>query len=652
MVGSIIEHYKIVSVLGEGGMGIVYQAFDLKLERFVAIKILSAQAINNPQFIERFKREAKNQAKLNHPNIVPVYGLTEENRTLGIVMEYVEGETLENIIQQKGRLELDEAVLILKQVLAGAGYAHSKGFVHRDFKPSNIIINENGVAKIMDFGISKSLNEGRGITKTGTKLGTILYMSPEQIKAMEPTAQSDIYSLGATFYEMLSGDPVFDYNTEFEIMEAHLKKEPAKLSGKFKEIPSSVDAVIAKAMSKSTAKRYADCDEFMADIDFLLTDTKPPIKKTKAKKTKRIKRTAPMPSTTVAVKAPLYVRLRFAAFALLFIFIFLILFYYVYTTITKSWNNGFGKAKIENNNTVNYSSNPSYVPPTEWKRITSPTSNNLNAVNFVSDSIGYACGNQGVIIKTINGGSSWGLLNDTSGSNLYSLKFFNTSTGFVVGENGTILFTVNSGETWQKMSSGVGESLFKIYFIKSTGIGFIVGGKGTILKSVDYGQTWNPVHSPTNKLLYCCAFSDPNNGIIVGWGGTVLRTQDQGNTWIQEDKFSDAYFRSISFADDNIGVLVGGGGIIARTNNDGKDWSSVNSSVASGLYAVYFLNNNFGLILGSKGEVLISKDAGKTWQQTSSGQFTSLTAVTATPSNRIFVVGFNGIILSSTITSN
>ena len=221
MVGGIIENYKIISVLGEGGMGIVYKGFDLKLERYVAIKILNSQALLNPQFVARFKREAKNQAKLNHPNIVPVYGFAEANRTLGIVMEYVEGETLENIIERNGKLGLLESLNVLKQILAGADYAHSKGFVHRDLKPSNIIISTEGVAKIMDFGISKSMFESQGITKTGTKIGTILYMSPEQIKAMEPTAQSDIYSIGISIFEMLRGKTPFDVGNEFQIMEAH-----------------------------------------------------------------------------------------------------------------------------------------------------------------------------------------------------------------------------------------------------------------------------------------------------------------------------------------------------------------------------------------------------------------------------------------------
>lgn len=168
MVGAIVGSYKIISKLGEGGMGVVYKALDLKLERFVALKILNAQTSQSAQFIERFKREARNQAKLNHPNIIPVYGFIDEQGYLGIAMEYVDGETLEQIIDRKGSLELGETLDILQQILRGVGYAHQKGFIHRDIKPSNVMMDSDGVAKIMDFGISKSIYE-KGITKPGQR---------------------------------------------------------------------------------------------------------------------------------------------------------------------------------------------------------------------------------------------------------------------------------------------------------------------------------------------------------------------------------------------------------------------------------------------------------------------------------------------------
>ncbi|MDP4116614.1 MAG: serine/threonine-protein kinase, partial [Bacteroidota bacterium] len=237
MINQIINNYKILEVLGEGGMGIVYKAFDLKLERFAALKVLSGQALSNSRFIERFRIEARNQAKLIHTNIIPVFSFIEEEGIYAIVMEFVDGITLEQLIAKKGRLSIDEATTIMLDILEGVSYAHKKGFIHRDLKPSNIIINRENIIKIMDFGISKSIYENKGLTKTGTKLGTLLYMSPEQIKAVEPTKQRDIYSLGVIFYEMLAGKNPFESGTDFDIMEAHLKKYPSKLSTIRKDVP-------------------------------------------------------------------------------------------------------------------------------------------------------------------------------------------------------------------------------------------------------------------------------------------------------------------------------------------------------------------------------------------------------------------------------
>ncbi len=523
MIGSIIENYKVVSILGEGGMGIVYKAFDLKLERFVAIKILSPHALMNPQFIARFKREAKNQAKLIHQNIVPVYGFTEDSGTIGIVMEYVEGETLENIIKRKSRLDLVESLSILKQVLNGAGYAHSKGFVHRDLKPSNIIISTEGATKIMDFGISKSLNESKGITKTGTKIGTILYMSPEQIKAMEPTNQSDIYSLGITFYEMLNGKTPFDAATEYEIMEAHLKKNPAKLCGKIENIPPEVDVILGKALNKSREKRYKTCEEFLFDIENLYQQVTQPILQKRKRRTKSFETTG----IQIEDKASLKSKLRFYSFAFLFVCLFGLLFYFVYTTVSEFWQTPGSSHEL-------FSSGSQKELNYHWKIMPSPTQNSLNSIYFINDTTGYACGSQGTVIKTDNGGNSWAILSDSSAINLYNIKFLDYQRGFIVGEKGTILLTTDSGRDWQKTVWDTTVAFFQIYFLKDNTTGFIVGAKGTILKTDDSGKTWYQVNTPSKELLYSVAFSDDNNGVVVGWDGTILITSDQGKTWTTE----------------------------------------------------------------------------------------------------------------------
>lgn len=643
MIGKVIDNYRIINILGEGGMGIVYKGFDLKLERYIALKILNQQALRNPQFIERFKREAKNQAKLNHSNIVPVYGFTEDGGTLGIVMEYVAGETLEHLIDRKGKLELAYAIDIINQILVGVSYAHSKGFVHRDLKPSNIIINEDGIAKIMDFGISKSINEVSGITKTGAKLGTVLYMSPEQIKAQEPTLQSDIYSIGITFYEMLSGKTPFEAPTDFHIMEAHLKKNPVKLSSQFDNIPPMVDSVLAKALSKSTSRRYHSCEEFQAELNNIPVTPYKRTKKTNKKKVEKIKAKRIETSPSQLLK-----KVKNYFLVLFIIIVFAALIYLVYQSISGPWTEQETPVKIINNGENTYKTNPSYLTKTSWKSIDIPTTSNLNSVNFVSDSVGYACGENSTILKSINGGKTWEVM-PVGESNLIfnDIKFFNVSKGLVIGEKGTILNTTDGGSSWRKVNIDLSVSLFGIYFFDNSDIGFIAGGNGTILKTINGGDTWNRVLSPSHRLLYSIAFENENTGFAVGWNGELLKSTDKGNTWTTMTSFSDVYLKDISFISNSIGIIVGGGGEIFRTENGGAVWENVSSGVIAGLYSIAFLDNKNGLILTGSGSVLVTDDSGKSWETTSSGKFGALNHIAVLPSKKVILVGVNGTILGS-----
>jgi len=632
MIGSNIDHYKITGILGEGGMGIVYKAFDLKLERYVAIKILNSQATATPQFVERFRREAKHQAKLNHGNIVPVYGLTESNQMLGIVMEYVDGDTLEKIIQTKGRLELKEALIILRQILNGADYAHKKGFVHRDIKPSNVIVNREGIAKIMDFGISKSLTEMHGITKTGTKIGTILYMSPEQIKAYEPTAQSDIYSIGITFYEMLAGKTPFDAPTEFEIMEGHLKKHPHKLSATYSELPAEVDRIIDRAMNKSLAKRYSNCEEFLFDVNKLIDSIDNPGKKVKKKEATK---------TTNRERPPKSYRIKFYFLAFSFIFVFIVLSFYFYGAVSESWKKVAGRTS-----TVKVEKPEIDAPGIKFKPVFLNSSTSLWAISFIDDSIGVTCGNNGTIFRTTDRGKNWTSKSDSSLGNLYSVTFLFKTKGIIVGENGIILNSSDKGETWQKTPPLTNNSLFSVHFI-DTSTGFIVGANGTILKSIDSGISWQFIKSPSGNILYSVFFLTKFDGFISGWNGEILKTVDCGYSWTRQEKFSNSYFRSISFINNKEGFVVGGGGEIYRTSDSGQKWKLIQSNTFSGLYKISFVSEKEGLILGTRGDILYTSDAGLNWKSVQSNIYYSLTDLAVTPNGKIFIVGYNGTILSN-----
>lgn len=632
MVGSVIENYKIMSVLGEGGMGVVYKALDMKLERFVALKILSAQSAGNPQFIERFKREARNQAKLNHPNIVPVYGFTDEDGVLGIVMEYVEGETLEKIVSRKKRLEPVESLNIIKQILQGVGYAHSKGFIHRDIKPSNIIISKEGAVKIMDFGISKSMFD-KGITKTGTKIGTILYMSPEQIRAEEPTRQSDIYSIGVTFFEMLIGKTPFDFGTEYEIMEAHLKRNPGRVSGNLDSIPPEIDKIVGKALEKSPVKRYPTCEEFLEDIEVLL-----------AKVDKHAK--APQKVRDKSRESRAY-KIRVTLMTIFALTLFVALAAFFFSQIRDALNmfhiREFGATS---DTTAGYKNSANYQLIINWKKLNSGTTQNLNSVFFIDNNIGYACGEHGTVITTTDAGENWKTLNTPDSITFNDIWFLGSQSGLVVGEKGKIFKTEDGGNSWTPITTGVGETLLKIVFL-SNGSGFIIGGHGVLLRSVDRGNSWSRLNSNTDRLLYSIYFPDNTKGYIVGRDGLLLRTEDGGYSWAASQLQTDNYLKDIFFTDTKTGFISGGGGQLLKTTNTGAEWQVRKCPSSAGLFSILFVDASRGFIVSNKGEILETRDNGDTWELKQSGNFNSLARLSKTQNNTVFACGYNGTILRS-----
>lgn len=259
--GDRIRDFKVINKIGEGGMGAVYLAEDEMLHKKIAIKVLSPHLISDQQFVERFKNEAKVQASLNHPNIVTLYSLFQENSSYYMVMEYVNGKTIKEILKEKGAFSEYQAKKYFLQILDAISFAHSMGIIHRDLKPSNILIDVNDNVKIMDFGIAKVLGD-RNLTKTGTKLGTIFYMSPEQILADKSIDQrSDIYSLGMVFYEMLTGAVPFnsDTDSDYIIMQQIVQGkgiDENELKGKVSDV---MIKVLLKMTSKDRINRFATC---------------------------------------------------------------------------------------------------------------------------------------------------------------------------------------------------------------------------------------------------------------------------------------------------------------------------------------------------------------------------------------------------------
>ena len=266
MIGQVFGTYKILDKIGEGGMGVVYKGMDLGLERLVAIKVLTPDFAHNPELIERFRSEARAQANLNHTNITTLYAFLQiEGRCL-IVMEYIEGETFEDLLVRGGKLPWQPAVALAQQALHGLGFAHRMNIIHRDIKPSNLMLTNSGVVKIMDFGIAKALG-GSTKTRTGLQMGTPQYMSPEQIRGRQVDARSDLYSLGITLYQLLSGDLPFQADSDYELMSAHINTPPPVLTDIHTDVPGGIEQCVRKALAKEPEGRFQNAEEFTTALD-------------------------------------------------------------------------------------------------------------------------------------------------------------------------------------------------------------------------------------------------------------------------------------------------------------------------------------------------------------------------------------------------
>ncbi len=265
-IGQIVkDRYEILEILGEGGMAFVYKARDTQLERFVAIKTLKPNYVNQETFVERFKREAKTAANLNHPNIVQIFDWGIEDEPY-FVMEYIEGNTLTSIIAKNRTISLSDILFIGAQVSNGLHAAHQKGLVHRDIKPGNIMITPDGKVKVTDFGIVSLQNEESDITKTGSILGTASYISPEQAQGKPVSIESDLYSLGTVLYELIAGKPPFSGDTPISTATKHLTERPEKLSSFRRDLPKGVESTIMKMLEKATYDRFKSAEDVRATL--------------------------------------------------------------------------------------------------------------------------------------------------------------------------------------------------------------------------------------------------------------------------------------------------------------------------------------------------------------------------------------------------
>jgi serine/threonine protein kinase len=273
MIGQTISHYRILEKLGEGGMGVVYKAEDTKLQRMVALKFLSSELTQEPEARARFVREARAAAALDHANICTVYEIDESENRIFIAMAFIQGQSLKEKIQS-GPLALPEALDLAAQVAEGLREAHEKGMIHRDIKPANIMITPGGQAKILDFGLAIPLGATR-ITRAGTTLGTIAYMSPEQARAQSVDHRTDIWSTGVMLYEMVTGTLPFQADHEQVTIRLILNEEPPRIRSHRATAPRPLEEIVEKCLSKTAGERYENAKALKKDLELLVESLKP-----------------------------------------------------------------------------------------------------------------------------------------------------------------------------------------------------------------------------------------------------------------------------------------------------------------------------------------------------------------------------------------
>ena len=277
LIGQVIDgRYEVRSLIAKGGMATVYEATDLRLDRTVALKIMHPHLAHDQAFVARFEREAKSAARLTHSHVVAVYDQGADGDTVYLAMELVRGRTLRDILRQYGPLTPEQAMVFLDPVLEALAAAHAAGFVHRDIKPENVLVSDDGRVKVADFGLARALSAGAQSMTQGMIIGTVAYLSPEQVEKGDADGRSDLYAAGILLFEMVTGQVPHEGESPLSVAYQHVNTDVPPPSSVRAGIPVEVDALVVKATRRAAAQRYQTAQEFLADERRVRTTLPPP----------------------------------------------------------------------------------------------------------------------------------------------------------------------------------------------------------------------------------------------------------------------------------------------------------------------------------------------------------------------------------------
>jgi serine/threonine-protein kinase len=488
-------------------------------------------------------------------------------------------------------------------------------------------LNKEGITKIMDFGISKSLVDNN-MTKTGSKIGTVYYMSPEQIRSEEVTNRSDIYSIGCTAYEMIIGEPPFDFPSEYEVMDAHLKKNVPRVTEKMSGVPEKIDKILSKALEKNPLNRYGSCEEMFNDVQELDTQV--------AKLTSYFKRTEPRSKKYKILAVSAYIG---------FTIILITLSYFVYKQVNSLIRSNeldkFKKYSIQQL----FASEDTKNRFNEINKIESGVLRNLNSIFVADEKFAVAVGDSGSVLTSVDDGKNWNSKNLFRSISLTDVYVFQNGKLFITGDSSALYFSPNFLDSLQLIPIEKGYTFFKIKFLNDD-IGFITGNKGLILKTVNGGFNWHKVKTNTKEIIFDLSFFNNEKGIAVGWNGTILSTNDGGETWSGSGEvMTDNYLKSIDLNREGYGLIVGGDGIVLRSSDFGSSWEKTKLNSAGGFQKVKFISENNSIVIGSRGTILISKDKGETWDLVDSHFYSNMNGISISPYGQIYIVGVSGMIV-------